>query len=961
MVENVLIKVEVDSSEVDKLEKQIGRIPEELQSMSDPFKGMNKSINEQVGLLEKLRAKEKELIAAREKSTNPADIRKYNAELSKTQKEMARLQGQTSALGQAFKGAFAALSALGVIAGLAETIKYVVQTTATFEKFKAVLTNTLGSQRAAAEAFDLIQKTAATTPFSLEQVTEAYIKLANRGLKPTELALKSFSDIAASQGKELDQVVEAVLDATQGEFERLKELGIKASKSGEQITFAFKGIKESVENTPEAINAFLQALGQIEGVAGATDSVSATLAGQWSNLGDSAGQLAASLGTYFMPAFEAAIWVVNGLVKSISWFFTTLEEATTDLNAYIYGWTALNDLQKEIKANNEALTETVSNETKALNELYKNLINTTKGTNGRKKAIEELQAKYGNLVDVQNLENAGLREISQSQQKANQEVINSTKIKLKNAEITRLTANINKGAYKDEADALKLAQDRIKQLQGDISDLSMVEKANTDLTEAEIKKRQKAYEDYIKNVKDLQKQLIDLQNENNLNKIADENARKRTEIAQKEYKELEKLEEDAIKNGTKNTAEYAQSRLAIQKKYQIEQDKLTKEITEKQLAAEKSAQTRLNDQLNQNNVAQLALTDETPAHELQIAINKYNELERLREEFQKNGLEDTELYAKNVNAIEKKYDLELAKFRADNNKKRGKAAENIQKDLFESAKVGADKGIELEKTTEQKKLEIQKTAIAVSQELSNAAFEILAMQRQAQLESQLNNINTEFTAQQTAIQKEIELRQSQGKSTEDLEKKLAASKEAQRKKEAQAKTEAAKKDKAAAIIKAIIDTALAIAAANTLVPPANIPAMVLAGASGAAQIALIAAQPIPKFAEGTMNVTGGKPHKDSVHAMLMPGEAVIPTKTNKAYGPAIEAIYSGAVAPSTANQLLTLASQVGLNGFGGSQVINNNSGGDVVNVTNSIDGDGLNTYIERNGNRKKWLNKRYSI
>lgn len=909
MVENVLIKVEVDTTDLDKLEKKIGKIPDELQSMSDPFKTMNKSINEQIGILEKLRAKEKELITAREKSTNVNEIKKYNAELSKTQKEMARLQGQTSALGSAFKGAFAALGALGVIAGLAETIKYVVQTTATFEKFKAVLTNTLGSQRAASEAFDLIQKTAATTPFSLEQVTEAYIKLANRGLKPTELALKSFADIAASQGKELDQFVEAALDATQGEFERLKEFGIKASKSGDQITFAFKGIKESVENTPEAINAFIVALGQVEGVAGSTDSISQTLSGQWSNLSDSAGQLADSLGTYFVPAFEAAIWVVNGMIKAVSWFFTTLEEATTDLNAYIYGWTALNDLQKEIKANNDLVTESVSNESKALNDLYKNIINTTAGTNGRKKAIEELQAKYGKFIDTQNLENATIAQLGLSQQKANQEVLNATKIKLKNAEITKLTANINKGAYKDEADALKLAQDRIKELQGEITDLQTVEVKTTDLTKEQIKQRQKAYDDYVKGLKDLQKQLIDLQNENNLNKIADENARKRTEIAQKEYEDLAKLEEQAIKDGTQKTQEYAKLRLEIEKKYAMELEKLKRD----QFAKEKAKTQELGRDL---------IEIETTTQKAQ-----------------------NEAVKSQASVIEASFD------------ERKGLNENWFDDLSELHK----KEIDDYKSKEQQKIDVQKTAIAVGQEISNAAFEIFAMQRQAQLESQLTNINTEFTAQQTAIQKEIELRQSQGKNTEDLEKKLAASKEAQRKKEAQIKTEAAKKEKTAAIIKAIIDTALAIAAANTLVPPANIPAMISASVAGAAQIALIAAQPIPKFAKGTLSVKGGTPGMDSVHAMLMPGEAVIPTKTNKAYGPAIEAIYSGSVAPSTANRLLTMAEQFGINGKGSNIVTNNNTGGDVIHVTNSIDGDGLNMYIERNGSRTKYLSSRYNI
>lgn len=946
-MDSVVIKIEVDDSELKKLKSDINKIPEGLEQ-SDPFKKMNEGIKQEIGLLEALRQKEKQLLSDREKSTDIKQIRKYNAELAQTQAQINKLQGGTTALGSAFKGAFAALGALGVIAGLAETIKYVVQTTATFEKFKAVLTNTLGSQRAAAEAFDLIQKTAATTPFSLEQVTEAYIKLANRGLKPTELALKSFADIAASQGKELDQFVEAALDATQGEFERLKEFGIKASKSGEQITFAFKGIKESVENTPEAINAFLVALGQVEGVAGSTDSISQTLSGTWSNLGDNAGQLANALGTILLPVINGLLKGVNYLVSGFTWLINSVTEFGKDAYAVATGMEGVRKVTKDFEADTLAVNDAVKQESDSLNKLYKNLINTTAGTEGRKKAIEELQSKYGKTIDLTNLENASLGQIAKSQAKANNEILNAVKIKEKQAVIDKMQSQLKQGYYKDDADAQALIRKNIESLQAEIKDLQTVEVQTTQLTKEQIKQREKAYKDYIEGIKNLQEQLQALRNENNLNKIVDENARKRTEIAQKEYDELAKLEKEAIKNGTQNTQEYAQSRLAIQDKYKLEQEKLTKDIAERQRQSEMTAQQQLSAQYESNLVAELALTDEYAAKELEIAQRKNNELLKLQEDFQKNGLINTELYAQNVAAVEKKYELELNKFRAENDKKRGKAAENVQKDLFESAKVGADKGIELEKTTEQKKLEIQKTAIAVTQEISNAAFEILAMQRQAQLESQLNNINTEFTAQQTAIQKEIELRQSQGKSTQDLEAKLAASKEAQRKKEAQIKTEAAKKDKAAAIIKAIIDTALAIAAANTLIPPANIPAMILAGVAGAAQIALIAAQPIPKFAKGTLSVKGGVAGKDSVPALLMPGESVLPVATTRAYAPAIEAIYKGKVSPSLANELLT-GKKSGVN-----KVSESN-----ITINNSIDSEGLNTFVESNGSKTKVLNKRY--
>lgn len=53
---------------------------------------------------------------------------------------------------------------------------------------------------------------------------------------------------------------------------------------------------------------------------------------------------------------------------------------------------------------------------------------------------------------------------------------------------------------------------------------------------------------------------------------------------------------------------------------------------------------------------------------------------------------------------------------------------------------------------------------------------------------------------------------------------------------------------------------------------------------GAAQLATVIAQPIPKFAKGTENVTGGIAGKDSVLAMLMPGERIVPADINKRLG-----------------------------------------------------------------------------
>jgi hypothetical protein len=85
---------------------------------------------------------------------------------------------------------------------------------------------------------------------------------------PRTAELQKLADVAASQGKSFDQLTEAVLDAGPGEFERLKEFGIQASKGGDQVSFSFKGATKTVENTPMAINAALVGFGELNGVMG---------------------------------------------------------------------------------------------------------------------------------------------------------------------------------------------------------------------------------------------------------------------------------------------------------------------------------------------------------------------------------------------------------------------------------------------------------------------------------------------------------------------------------------------------------------------------------------------------------------------------------------------------------------------------------------------------------------------
>ncbi len=123
--------------------------------------------------------------------------------------------------------------------------------------------------------------------------------------------------------------------------------------------------------------------------------------------------------------------------------------------------------------------------------------------------------------------------------------------------------------------------------------------------------------------------------------------------------------------------------------------------------------------------------------------------------------------------------------------------------------------------------------------------------------------------------------------------------------------EQAVRERNIALFSTAINTAAAIMNQLRVTPlPAGLPLVLSIGVTGAAQLAAIAAQPLPKFAKGTLSVQGGTDGQDSVHAMVMPGEAIIPTRTNRRYKEAVKAIYHESVPADELAQFVTLNPQM---------------------------------------------------
>jgi hypothetical protein len=212
-----------------------------------------------------------------------ADMARLTQDLNNARRTVDGAMGSISGT---VNRAMGLLAGFGVGLGFSALAKQVIDAQREFDKLNASLVTATGSTANAAQAFQALQAFAASTPYSVQEATEAFIKLRNLGLNPSEAAMRSYGNTASAMGKGLNQMIEAVADAATGEFERLKEFGIKAKQNGDMVSLTFQGVTKNIGNNSKDIQAYLRALGDVN-FNGAMEKRAATLDGAISNLGDS--------------------------------------------------------------------------------------------------------------------------------------------------------------------------------------------------------------------------------------------------------------------------------------------------------------------------------------------------------------------------------------------------------------------------------------------------------------------------------------------------------------------------------------------------------------------------------------------------------------------------------------------------------------------------------------------------
>jgi predicted phage tail protein len=805
-----------------------------LDKNSKEFKALN-------GLLKEFNSKSLELSRAKKSFEEIGnEVEKINAKpltfFDKMKNSLSGGQGITALVG-GFVGGLASAGLSLITNGISSLANSIVETTAKYQRFEAVLTNTLGSNSSAQKAMKDIIDFASRTPFQVDELTDSFVKFANRGINLTIAEMTKLGDIAASQGKSFNQLTEAVLDAQTGEFERLKEFGIRASKEGDKVTLSFKGITKEVANNEDAIKNAILSYGELEGVAGGMEAISKTLGGSLSNLGDSLDKFFASIGSRIGVSLSGAISTLSEMVSKFSDFIAVKEDTIK--------------VGIEASFQNKAEAESAQillNEYESLKEKG------VKATSAEKKRMTDitytLRDSLGESVVAINKETGALEvNIAATKQAIKQKIL------LSNTELAKVALEFNNAKAQEQAANAELK--RINDTRKSKNDALLNDEKNFSKRRSLLE--QESQSDFLS--------LVPLRNA----------ANEQSKILAKAQETIKKTRDELAKFGFSvgdfDFDELAKSAISSNKKSETAITKTSDEEKAKRKKQEKD----FNDYVDklEDDAAKKLFKQWEDEEKAQEQLDNY--LEKSLEDNAKKQFESWENEKKNIASVGVSI--------GDAYKRGYQTAEEYQAELLEKQKQAVNEIIDLAKNgillqiglnpadVDRVKASVEKfmavlnkkederkpgEAAAAAAEAAGAAYFAVSG---AIFASDTKRREEELAALQVQQEEELRLAGDNEQKKDLIKQKYAL-------KEKEIKRKQAEADKRKAILDATVNTAVAVVKTfATLGFAAGIVPAALMAALGAAQIAFISAQPIPKFEKGgaipssdIQGMISGKPH-----------------------------------------------------------------------------------------------------
>ncbi|PMD97400.1 hypothetical protein BWI97_07155 [Siphonobacter sp. BAB-5405] len=223
-------KLQQTKTYYDNVKKSVDDVTTEINTQIKATKNSELSYGDLKKKVELLNAELKELKPGTEKfiaatknlAQTQADLGKVEGDVKKISAEFKNgekgVMGYISTFTTGFKGILAASGILWLLDTIISIGKVIFEDTAKFEKYEAVLTNAftkptktaaeakVAAQQASAaakESMQALQDMAAKTIYGVEELTDGYVKMVNRGIYPTKKEMMAMADLAASRVKPL--------------------------------------------------------------------------------------------------------------------------------------------------------------------------------------------------------------------------------------------------------------------------------------------------------------------------------------------------------------------------------------------------------------------------------------------------------------------------------------------------------------------------------------------------------------------------------------------------------------------------------------------------------------------------------------------------------------------------------------------------------------------------------------
>jgi hypothetical protein len=228
-------------------------------------------------------------------------------------RQLRNIDKAANSVSRSLRTAGAALTALAT----GSVVRGIVSQYSAFEKYRSVLTTYLGSQKKANAELKRLQGLANALPQDLNDITQAFTILQRNGIDSSSASLTAFSNIATANGKSFTQLAEAVGDALTGEFERLKEFGIKVSKENDQFVARVGDQQVAISKSSTDLVRQLQTLGEEGGRFGnaAADNAD-TLNQSFSNLQGALFETSVTIMEELAPALKEVVDDTGNLLRN---------------------------------------------------------------------------------------------------------------------------------------------------------------------------------------------------------------------------------------------------------------------------------------------------------------------------------------------------------------------------------------------------------------------------------------------------------------------------------------------------------------------------------------------------------------------------------------------------------------------------------------------------------------------